>query len=399
MECQTSQLSAKDLESAFAAFNSASGTLVEQYKSLEQHVTALTGELGRANNARQKELAEKQQLAHRLAGILAALPAGVLVFGGQGRLQNWNQKAADLLGIELNNQTWQQLTKLCLTRGVSKTGEVRLANGRNVMLSIQMLPEGDGRIVLLNDVTESQNLAEGWRHKERLSEIGEMMGRLAHQIRTPLSSAFLYLSRLNKKCGPEQNLKAVNKLHYCLNSVQKTLDDLLLYIKGQNPVMEYCDITTLLNSVRTAFIGVLNNSAFVFDFIDYTNNRRIFINRHALEGALLNLLRNAMEAGASSIVLVVKDNDQATQLIVEDNGPGVGVDKQQQIFNAFYTTRTNGTGLGLAIVRNVMELHGGSVRVDPGYRQGARFILELPEYKAERFLPAAGARSEKMCVE
>ncbi len=225
------------------------------------------------------------------------------------------------------------------------------------------------------------------------------MGKLAHQIRTPLSSAFLYLSRLNKKPDPQQNLKAANKLHQCLSSVQQTLDDLLLYIKGQNPVMEYCQIETLLTSVRVAFIGLLNNAAFVFDFRDQTSNQKIFINRHALEGALLNLLRNALEAGASNIQLIAVNSGRSIQIIVEDNGPGIPLEKREQVFNAFYTTRANGTGLGLAIVKNVLDLHGGSVHVDAEYVDGTRFILDLPEFEATHFLPSRKTCNEAISIE
>ena len=83
-----------------------------------------------------------------------------------------------------------------------------------------------------------------------------MVGKLAHQIRTPLASAFLYLSRLRKTSNNTQNDSVTDKLHQCLSNVQKTLDDLLLYVRGQNPVMRYCDVNTVISSVKTAFAGV-----------------------------------------------------------------------------------------------------------------------------------------------
>lgn len=385
MDCRSTQLSPNELESAFAEFNSASTVVIGQYKSLEKHVSALTGELKRANDARQKELQEKKRLAHRLASILAALPAGVLVFSEEGQLINWNQKAEQLLGIELKNKTWQEIASQNLAKGVLKTGDFVLNNQRKVSLSVQSLPN-NGRIVLLSDVTESRNLQESWQHKERLSEIGEMMGKLAHQIRTPLSSAFLYLSQLRKKICLNKQQSTVDKLHACLDSVIHTLDDLLLYIKGQNPVMEDCEISALLKLVKVAFEGVQTCSELTIEHADQAGPKNIYINQHAVKGALLNLLMNSQEAGASDIKLSVESKQNGIAIEVIDNGAGIASGHQDEIFNAFHTSRANGTGLGLAIVKNVMELHGGTVQFDTNYRSGARFILWLPDNSEQGFL-------------
>ena len=389
--------SAQQLQTAFAAFNSASSTLTEQYLSLERRISVLTGQLINAHNERDHELNEKKRLAQRLSGILSALPGGVLFFAGNGILLDWNKKAAELLGIDLNGQSWQQIVDRCFTKGVLCTGEVVLANGKSINLSIQELENDVGKIVLLSDITESRNLQEGLKHRERLSEIGQMVGKLAHQIRTPLASAFLYLSKI-RKSRPSENNKVVDKMHQCLTSIQHTLDDLLLYVRGQNPVMSYCSVDTVVKNVKTAFAAIATAKAVKLHCTDRTSNRYIYINRSALEGAILNLVHNAVQAGADEIKVAIEPKDSQILIVVNDNGSGIPKPIQGKVFDAFFTTRSNGTGLGLAIVKTVAQLHGGKVSVTSSSQDGTQFVVELPNYSQQCFIGSGSGSNQAASI-
>ena len=82
-------------------------------------------------------------------------------------------------------------------------------------------------------------------------------------------------------------------------------------------------------------------------------------------------------------------------LTLEDNGPGVPEELQEKIFEPFFTTRTNGTGLGLAVVRAVIDAHRGTIDLDPDYRDGARFILQLPLMENDQQLPSRMLRNQQ----
>jgi len=100
--------------------------------------------------------------------------------------------------------------------------------------------------------------------------------------------------------------------------------------------------------------------------------------------AVLNLVYNAVQA--------MEDQEEPRQLrlqsycdagmvygVVHDSGPGIPDDQQPYIFDALFTTKENsGTGLGLAVVRNVMDRHGGAVRLEDAQGRGARFVLAFP---------------------
>ncbi len=100
--------------------------------------------------------------------------------------------------------------------------------------------------------------------------------------------------------------------------------------------------------------------------------------------ALLNLLRNAVEAAGPSghvDVEVTRDPSGAhLRCVVADDGPGVAPEDTDRIFTPFFSNKKGGTGLGLAVAQRVAELHGGRLQVEslPDGRRGARFVLELP---------------------
>jgi len=96
----------------------------------------------------------------------------------------------------------------------------------------------------------------------------------------------------------------------------------------------------------------------------------------------MNLLQNAREAlgdkGGNVFVSARCLSDYSVEVAVRDDGPGIPTDKQEKIFEAYFTTKDKGTGLGLATVRHNVELYGGNVRVESSLGKGARFILVFP---------------------
>lgn len=98
----------------------------------------------------------------------------------------------------------------------------------------------------------------------------------------------------------------------------------------------------------------------------------------ALRQVLLNLLRNAGEAGATEARLTVETGPSSVSVHLSDNGPGMDEETARRIFEPFFSTRARGTGLGLAITRQLVEEAGGSIRCDTSPGSGAQFTVTLP---------------------
>ncbi len=102
---------------------------------------------------------------------------------------------------------------------------------------------------------------------------------------------------------------------------------------------------------------------------------------HQLQQLLLNLVLNAADAGANTVVVECAPAGDATlELRVTDDGPGIDAAKLEQVFEPFYTTkpRGQGTGLGLAVVQGIVSDHGGTIHAERAPAGGARFVVRLP---------------------
>ena len=173
-------------------------SLKTSYAELQTRVNDLTDELTNSRAARQQELAEKEQLANRLTALVDALPGGVLVLDRHHTIILANPVAAELLGEPLLNMNFLTVIAECAA-SMSRDGtQILLRSGRRVSLSNQVHDGYGDQVVLITDVTETYAAQAASHRDERLAALGAMVARLAHQIRTPLASALLYLGAMQR---------------------------------------------------------------------------------------------------------------------------------------------------------------------------------------------------------
>ncbi len=373
----------KELEQAFQAFTRLSDQLDHSYRVLERRIQDLTGQLHDAHSARLEELAEKERLAARLSRLLTALPAGVVLINGAGVIEECNPAAVDLLGEPLQGELWREV----IARAFTDDGEgqaVRLRDGR--LASISTCPLGDepGQIVLLMDVTETHALQRALAHHQRLSAMGEMAARLAHQIRTPLASAMLYGGQLqNPRLAPARRSEAVDKLLAQLKHLERVVEDMLAFARGGLEGGETFTLAAWMDDLRDACAGLLRESG---GRLAVGELPEVILrgNRGALTSALENLVANGIQAGGpgSTVTLTARvlphQAGTALELRLCDEGPGIPPELAERVFEPFFTTRERGTGLGLAVVQSVVRAHGGAVWVDGDHHPGACFVIRLP---------------------
>ncbi len=365
------------LERAFQAFNLLSDQLHTSYQVLEQRVGALTAELEETRREREREARYAQSLAERLELLLDTLPAGVIVVDGDGVIQETNPAAEDILGPALTGQLWQDVAACVFPDQVPAGGEWLTAEARRVSILSSSLATEHERILLFTDVTETRALEDLVQRNQRLSAMGEMAASLAHQIRTPLASSFLYFSQCRSRAhdsrGEELLEQGIGRLH----DLDRLVQDMLLFARGRGPG-ERVRIADLFNDVYRATKPIKPPNAHLI--IDGTDALLEFEgNRTALVAALTNLVNNAFEATADVVVtLKAEVRGGRVEFTVRDNGPGIAPGIQSRVFEPFFTTRPSGTGLGLAVVKTVVDAHGGSLDLDSVVDGGTSVGIELP---------------------
>ena len=371
-----------ELKSAFELFNQHSTQLEQSYRELQLRVERLTAQLVEAQSARLDELIEKERLSQRLALLLDSLPGAIIVIDGDGVIQEQNGEALTLLNEPLHGCLWAEVVRREVREGGSEDGNIQLRDGRWFSLSRRPLNDEPGEILLLSDITESRQISALRQRRERLTSIGEMTAEFAHEVRTPLASAMLYVSQLESPS--ERDRRIVEKVSERLNDLGRMVNDMLGFAAGGRRADDAVDVRTLLDSVAQTLSGQLHNDTAVVYLLNGTavsrcgeDTIRFAANADALKGALINLVMNAEQAGAKDIQVGAWRDDDAVYFTVTDDGPGIADDVLPRLFEPFFTTRPQGTGLGLAVVRDVAKAHGGDV-VASSLSRGARFTLRLP---------------------
>lgn len=375
---------AKSLEEAFAAFNSLSEQLANSYHDLEERVDHLTDELETANNEKLAHYREKERLAERLDSLLSALPAGVVVVNGSGEITEANPAAVELLDEPLVGQLWRDVIERAFEPDADSGVDLCLRSGRLVSLSTCPLGIEPGQIVMLNDTTERRILQERMNQTRRLTAMGEMAASLAHQIRTPLSSALLYLSHLRQPVLDEdKRLRFADKVSDSVKHLEKLVSDMLVFAKGEMGGGEQVSVSELIDAVVHNIDAELDRSHTQLELADEAGDVLVRCNRDILVSSLINLANNAMQAMGEGgcLTLGSRTSDKWVDIIVTDTGPGIDEETQARIFEPFYTTRTNGTGLGLAVVEAVARAHQGELWLESRPGEGSRFGLRLPQQR------------------
>ena len=204
----------QELESAFVEFARMSEGLEASYQALQVQVSDLTEELAAARSERLRHLQEKEQIANQLARLLDALPGGVVVLDQQGEIQTMNPAAQLFFEGISEGQQWEQVLEQQLGQDdpvLEK--DLVLRSGRVLERSSSRSQQDEGEILLFSDVTETRKLQHNLNQNRRLASMGEMAASLAHQVRTPLAAALLYISHLEKESlDKDKRLKIAGKL-------------------------------------------------------------------------------------------------------------------------------------------------------------------------------------------
>jgi two-component system sensor histidine kinase FlrB len=232
------------------------------------------------------------------------------------------------------------------------------------------------------DVTEQRNLAGKLSQHQRLRSMGEMAASLAHQIRTPLAAALLYVSQLNlPNISESKRQETGDKILARLRHLENLVTDMLQYAKGGQSGSSCVHLSELLAQVAQVVEQSIVASQSSFLILPLTQDCWVRGDLAALTTAVQSLVVNAIDVvrgESADITLSVRIEDEWVCLVVADKGPGIESDLHEKIFEPFYTSRAQGTGLGLAVTRAVVQAHHGKVTLISTLGVGSEFCLWLP---------------------
>ncbi|KII76791.1 sensor histidine kinase [Vibrio renipiscarius] len=331
-------------------------------------------------------LGSLEEQVERYKQVLDVMPAGVILLDTQGVVREVNPEAERLLEVPLVGHKWFEVIQWAFAPREDDGHEISLRNGRKVRLAISA--SATGQLILITDLTETRLLQSRVSDLQRLSSLGRMVASLAHQVRTPLSSAMLYASNLaTPNLPPATKERFQSKLVDRLQDLEKQVNDMLLFAKGgDNKVVKIFTIADLVAEFSPMVESALKNNAIDYGLEVEEASTRLMGNANAIASALSNLVMNAIQMAGkeSQIDVFFRPVNNELKISVQDSGPGVPQALQQKIMEPFFTTRSQGTGLGLAVVQMVSRAHDGRLELISEEGDGACFTMCLPLENAQQ---------------
>jgi len=335
-----------------------------------------------------------------LAVIAAArehLPdAEIIVLTGHGSLENALQafKAGNI---------FEYLLKPLDDIGVLNTVVARAIERRNLRKHNRELFEQ-----LQRAYEELRQKSEMLIQNEKMSAIGVLAAGVAHELNNPLTAVVGFAQMIAEKLKSsrpanwndseyERALQALENLVQGAHRARDIVGSLLRFARATKP--DARSLIDINQTLRDAFVfteHLLLRNGITLEKHLAPELPPVWGNAARLQHVFTNLLINAQQAtpsgGTVRVITERADEPKGVWVHVEDTGEGIPPDALEQIFEPFYTRKEQGTGLGLSIAKQIVEEHGGEIRVASELGKGARFSVFLPADDAHTIDPTQQAQ-------
>lgn len=230
---------------------------------------------------------------------------------------------------------------------------------------------------------EIMNKTQEVLKSERLSAIGNLSARIAHDLRNPLSIIQSTSQILKMKLDSNLDEKMREqwaRLDRAIYRMSHQLEDVMDYVRMSPLKKKDYSLCVILQDVVERIVTPDNVEIHLPH-----NDREVFCDPEKLEIVFVNLLMNAIQAletknGIVSVGIFDDPQDGNNVLVkVSDTGAGIPQDVLPKIFEPLFTTKQVGTGLGLSSCKNIIEQHGGTITVSSTVARGTTFTIKIPK--------------------
>ncbi len=318
--------------------------------------------------------------------------------GLSAAISGW-QSAIHPEDLERYREKWQ--ASLETGKPFEEEARFRRTDGQYRWFLTRAVPLRDARSNILKwygivtDIEERERLRQleaELAHINRVSVLGELTASLAHEIQQPIAGAITNANACRRWLTRDQpDMEEANAAIRRIERDAKRAADIVtrlksFYKKGIPPQSESVNVNQIVGDMLVLLRNEANRYAIMMRTVLSVDLPTVRADRVQLQQVLMNLMLNGIEAmkeTGGELTIRSQSEDGQVLIAVSDTGVGLPVDQEGQIFDSFFTTKTEGTGMGLSICRTIIETHGGQLWAEAGVPGGAVFKFTLPANTAK----------------
>ncbi len=249
----------------------------------------------------------------------------------------------------------------------------------------------DTTIITLKDISEIERLETQMRQAEKLAAIGMMSAGIAHDFRNPLtaisgSAQILAQEYSSGDSSQLQNYQLTKIILRESDRLIKTIADFLKFARPDTIDREWFQLHPCIEEILEVCRADPEwppscKITFKMDprFTIWADEQQLFtVINHLIQNGLAFCKPGDEQIEITAENKIGPGSEEMSCITVRDNGPGIDPGNIKQIFEPFFTSRTDGTGLGLAIVKQTIDAHNGYILAENGEPEGAIFTVYLP---------------------
>lgn len=344
----------------------------------------------------------------------------ISVFASDGRLYLWNKRFSEVWELD---EKWlsehprvdelvpamarrlvnpndaaqvREMVRSTTSGRRSGTGRVSMTDGRHFEYAAVPLPDGNALFTMI-DVTDSSRIEAALRERATALEEADrvktdFVANMSYELRTPLTSIGGFAEMLAAGYAGKLAPAAADYVAAILESVErlaKLIDDVLDLTQGDRSGVvlekERIDMAGLVKAATESLAGKAAKKKQKLDLSVDGSTGGVIGDSRRLRESIEHVLRNSVSytPDRGKIKVSAKGDDDAVTVVIGDNGPGISVEEQSQVFSRFH--RVGGTmrgdaafGLGLPLTRQFVEAHGGKVELESALGKGTTVTLTIP---------------------
>ncbi|VUD53298.1 Sporulation kinase A [Thalassocella blandensis] len=344
------------------------------------------------------------RLYHRRT--LEELPMAACSVGEDKEIMMWNSAMIHLTGIEADTVTGSRLTEVLEPWGeilhhvsvsdqthfykqqIELAGKPHWISLHKATIPYSFKEEIESQVILIEDVTELQLLEKELLHSERLASVGRLAAGVAHEIGNPVTGIACLAQNMKYETDNEEVLETAQQILSQTDRVSRIVQSLVSFSHSGSREDETFQSVYVWECAKEAInlIALQKEKGQMIYENNLPKDLIISGDSQRIIQVLVNLLSNARDASPSGTMIKIAgaQHKQFVEFSVEDEGPGIPEEIQDQILEPFFTTKDpgEGTGLGLAMTYSIVEDHRGTIEiispVNEMLQKGTKFVIKMP---------------------